>query len=221
MNDTTITVTGRAETELPPERANVSISVQLDGAEPEPQLRGAAELSKQLADGLRESHHPADGPVTSWSSDQLRTWSERPWNADGVQLPLVHHAAIGIRAEFSDFGALSAWLTTTAALPGVSIGHLEWTLLDETRARVMAELRSLAVEDAFAKARNYAAAIGRAEVVPESLTEEDDGQPIRMSKVQYLGGGPEVEFTPTPVQILVRVVVRFATGTPLFAEDAT
>jgi uncharacterized protein YggE len=210
MGETTITVTGHAQTELPPERASVTISVHLDGAEPAPQLRGATELAKQLTDGLRELHDPTGGPVTSWSSDQLRTWSARPWNADGVELPLVHHAAIGLRAEFSDFTALGTWLTATAELSGVSIGNIQWRLLDETQERVMSELRALAVEDAFAKARSYAAAIGRAEVVPESLTEADDGQVLQMSNAQFRGGGPDVEFTPTPVHVIVQVEVRFA-----------
>jgi uncharacterized protein YggE len=210
MNEISITVSGRAETELPPERATVSISVQLDGAEPAAQLHGVAELSKRLSDGLRELHDQMDGPVTSWSSDQLRTWSARPWNAEGVELPLVHHAAIGLRAEFSDIEALGVWLTESAELSGVSIGNIQWALRDETQQRVMAELRSLAVDDAFAKARNYAAAIGRTDVVPVSLAEEDDGQMLRMSSARFRGGGSDVEFTPTPINVMVRVEVRFA-----------
>jgi uncharacterized protein YggE len=209
MSETTITVTGRAETELPPERADVSLSVHLDGAEPAPQLRGATELSRQLTDGLRELHDPTGGPVTTWSSDQLRTWSARPWNADGAELPLVHHAAIALRAEFSDFDALGAWLTSAAELSGVLIENIRWKLLDETRGHVMAELRALAVEDAFVKARSYAAAIGRSEVVPDSLTEGDEGGMLPMASVQYRGGG-DVEFTPTPVHVQTRVDVRFA-----------
>jgi uncharacterized protein YggE len=210
MSEPTITVTGHAQTELAPESATVSISVQLDGAEPAPQLRGATELAKQLTDGLRELHDPTDGPVTSWSSDQLRTWSARPWNAEGVELPLVHHAAIGLRAQFSDFDALSSWLTTAAELSGVSIGNIHWALLDENRERVMAELRSRAVDDAFAKARSYAAAIGRSNVVPESLAEVDQGQVLRMSSAQFRGGGAEVEFTPTPIHVAVQVEARFS-----------
>jgi uncharacterized protein YggE len=127
-----------------------------------------------------------------------------------VEQPLVHHATIDLRAEFSDFDALSTWLTTTAELSGVSIGNIEWRLLDETRERVTAELRALAVEDAFGKARSYAAAIGRSEVTPESLTEADEGQMLLTSSAKFRGGGPDVEFTPSPVHVTVRVEVRFS-----------
>ena len=49
-----------------------------------------------------------DAAVTWWSADQLRTWSNRPWNKDGRQLPLVHHVSVGVKVEFADFTALSA-----------------------------------------------------------------------------------------------------------------
>jgi uncharacterized protein YggE len=211
MSETTITVTGRADAQVPPERATVSISVHLDGPDAAEPLRGATELAKRLTTELRQLHDPTAGPVTSWSSDQLRTWSARPWNADGVELPLVHHAAVGIRAEFSNFDGLSAWLGAAAQLSGVSVANIHWALLDETRDRTMSELRARAVQDATDKASSYAAAIGHTTVVPVALTEEDDGQLMRMSKVEY-GGGADIEFTPTPVDIIARVEVRFATS---------
>ena len=133
MSETTITVTGHAETELPPERVTASISLQFDGSEPLPAIEAATELAGKVGGELRELHDPANGPVTAWSSDQLRTWSARPWNADGAELPPVHHVAIGIRAEFSDFEALTSWLGWVAVLSGVSVDAINWTLLDETR----------------------------------------------------------------------------------------
>ena len=51
-------------------------------------------------------------------AEQLRTWSNRPWNSDGKQLPLVHHASVGIEVKFRDFGVLSRWVGEHVAIPG-------------------------------------------------------------------------------------------------------
>ena len=40
------------------------------------------------------------GPVTWWSAGELSTWSNRPWNERGEQLPLVHHASVGVEVRF-------------------------------------------------------------------------------------------------------------------------
>ena len=53
--------------------------------------------------------------MTWWSSDQLPTWAQRPWNTEGKQLPLVHHAQVDVQAKFADFAALSRWITQAYA----------------------------------------------------------------------------------------------------------
>ena len=48
-------------------------------------------------------HGPDHGPVSRWSTQHVHTWSSRQWNGDGKQLPLVHHASVGVEEKFRDF----------------------------------------------------------------------------------------------------------------------
>jgi hypothetical protein len=78
-----------------------------------------------------------DGAVTWWSADQLRTWSNRPWNQDGEQLPLVHHASVGVEMKFRDFTALSRWVGGHVAnTEGFRVSQVEWALTVKRREKL-------------------------------------------------------------------------------------
>jgi len=105
---TEITVRGSFSAFRPAERGTVHASVSYEGPEMEAVYAAVASDLAVLKDSiaaLREA-----GAVTWWSADQLRTWSNRPWNDKGKQLPLVHHAAVGVEVKFRDFAALSEWV---------------------------------------------------------------------------------------------------------------
>jgi hypothetical protein len=105
---TEITVRGSFSAFQPPERGTVNASVAYEGPEKEPVYDRVArdlEVLKSSIVLLKDQ-----GTVTWWSADQLRAWSNRPWNDKGEQLPLVHHASVGVEVKFRDFGALSRWV---------------------------------------------------------------------------------------------------------------
>ncbi len=120
-----------------------------------------------------------DPAVTRWSAGQLRTWSSRPWNQDGEQLPLVHHASVDVEVEFRDFAALSAWVSEqVASTEGFHVTNTRWTLTAERQGLEMERVRTSAVRDALNRARSYATALGLADV-----------HPVAIADAGMLGGG--------------------------------
>ena len=120
---TEITVRGTFTAFQAPERGTVHATIAFEGPAMEPVYDRVArdlEAVKASVTPLKNGDH---GPVTWWSAEQLRTWSNRPWNKDGKQLPLVHHASVGVEVKFRDFAALSRWVGSTSPTPTDSGFH--------------------------------------------------------------------------------------------------
>ena len=112
---TEITVRGTFSAFQAPERATVRATLAFEGPAMEPVYDRVArdlEAVKASVTPLKTGDH---GPVTWWSAEQLRTWSTRPWNSDGIQMPPVHHASVGIEVKFRDFASLSRWVGSHVA----------------------------------------------------------------------------------------------------------
>src|SRR5258707_903959 len=107
---TEITVRGSYAAFQQPERGTANVSIGYEGAEMEPVYDWVARDLEAVKATVLPLLNGERGPVTWWSAEQLRTWSTRPWNSDGEQLPLVHHASVGVQVKFLDFQALSRWV---------------------------------------------------------------------------------------------------------------
>src|SRR3954471_14799691 len=83
MADTIITVQGEYELRHPAERGAVRLRVSYEGPSRDEVLALTTQRQLSLSSELRELHNPLSGPVTQWSSDQLRVWGDRPWTGDG------------------------------------------------------------------------------------------------------------------------------------------
>lgn len=223
MADVEITVRGSHHAEAPPERARVRLRVVRDGPDAEQVVAAVARIAEQVRDATTAIHDADAGPVVAWSSDRVQVWSDRPWNQDGVQLPLVHHAQIGFDAEFADFAALGRWLSDTAALDGVTVDGIEWALTDEHRDAMLADVRAGAVADARAKAEVYAAAIGLtrltvlaladAGMLGEGIHPVGGHEPMPVARMKALSAAaPEVELEPRPITVTAEVDARFVAG---------
>ena len=160
MTDTIITVQGEYSEWHPAERATVSAGVHTWGPKRDEVFTRAVTASDALRTTVESLFDKEAGPVTWWSSDSVRVWSEHPWNNDGKQLAPVYHAAIDLSAKFKDFDALARWVEGAAGIPDVTVGNIAWDLTDATRKAVTDSVRTKAVEDAVAKATVYAASIG-------------------------------------------------------------
>ena len=157
---TEITVRGSFSAFQPPERGTVNASVAYEGPEMEPVYDRVArdlEILKSSIVPLKDQ-----GTVTWWSADQLRTWSNRPWNDKGKQLPLVHHASVGVEVKFRDFTALSRWVGQhIAEHRGLQRCRRSTGRSRPSGARSSsAEVRTRAVRDAVTRAQQYADALG-------------------------------------------------------------
>lgn len=217
---TVITVQGRYTARFAAERATVHLAVSFDGPARDEVVTSATTTAQNITEQLDALHDAAAGPVVSWSSDRVRVWADRPWNNEGKQLPLVHHAQIGVTAVFSEFEALADVLGVVTLISGVQLGGIEWDLTKSTRISALAEVRARAVADATDKARVYAQAVGLGSVTAVAIA--DPGMlgtagPEPMPRMEMMmaragkadSGAPEFAFTPDEIEVSASVDARF------------
>ncbi|PZU40283.1 MAG: SIMPL domain-containing protein [Microbacterium sp.] len=221
MSEVIITVRGEHETRVAPELGIADISVRCEGPSRGPVVERIAALAAPVRDEL--SRRQADGDVAEWSSERAAVWSERPWNNEGKQLAPVHHASVSFSASFSDFAALSWWLTAVSEREGVQVHTVVWQLTPATRRAVEAEVAAEAVRIAVSRATAYATAIDRGGVTPLEIADtglltraETPPQAApRMMRAAMMssdaaGTGPGIDLQPQPIIVTAGVEGRFA-----------
>lgn len=214
-----ITVRGSHTAFRRPERATVHVRVGMEGPTPDAVHAATARSTAALTESLGALHDPQAGPVTWWSSDQLRTWAERPWNTEGKQLPLVHHAQADLQAKFADFAALSRWITESLAVSGVSVERIEWTLTEARRRELVGQVRAAAVRDARDRAQAYAdaldlgpvrvRAIADAGMLGVGLAPTGGAEAQSFARMVVGGGADDLAFTPQDVGVSTEVDAVF------------
>lgn len=220
MADVQITVRGTSDSKHPPELATVHLGVAVEGPTRDGVFAAVSATASTLAGQIGPLYDPGTGPVTQWASEQVRTWSHRPWNDSGRQLPHVHHAGVDFRVTFADFDALSRWIAGVLALNGVSVSHIAWSLTEPRAAELTERSRSAAVLDAVGKARSYARSLGLGEVRPVAIADSGmlaDGhqEPIgamRAAALSQPDGQAVLDFTPQDIVISAAVDARFVAG---------
>jgi uncharacterized protein len=217
---TEITVRGTFAAFEPPERGTVHATIAYEGPTMEPVY---GRVARDL-DAVKASIAPLDnkdnGPVTWWSADQVRTWSTRPWNKDGKQLPLVHHASVGIEVKFRDFSALSRWVGEHVAnTEGFRVAHVEWALTAKRREALEKEVRTRAVQDAVSRAQSYADALGIGQIRPVAIadagmlgTRPESGPSAAYLRAAAVGGAPDIELVPEHIEVSAEIDARFVVG---------
>ncbi len=217
MSEVVITVRGEQERAVAPERAVAQITVVADGPERGAVVERIAALAQPVRDDL--AARKSAGGVVEWSSRRVAIWSQRPWNADGVQLAPVHHGSVELTATFDDVAALSWWIGEVAERDGVQVNGIDWQLTPATRRAVEAEVAASAVAVAVARATAYADALGLGTVTPLEIADTGllqsapstphsgfDG--ARMAALR--SGGAELEFQPEDIVVTAAVDARFA-----------
>lgn len=221
MPDTVITVRGSHTSHRPAERATVRLRVGLEGASAQQVFQAVADSAAAVSAGLVPLHDPEAGPITWWSSDQVRTWARRPWNQDGKQLPIVHHAQTRFEAKFKDFAALGRWVSAMVEVTGVSVEGIDWALTEVRRVELAHRARTAAVRDAVDKAQSYADALDLGRVAVLAVADAGmlgeglhpvSGAGVTMSSRASAGGGEDLSFTPQDIAVSAEVDARFAVG---------
>lgn len=209
---TEITVHGSFSAFHAAERGIAHVTVAYQGPQMEPVYERVArdlEVVKSSISPLKDN-----GSVTWWSAEQLRTRSERPWNKDGKQLPLVHHADVGLEVKFCDFAELSRWVSTGISnVEGFRLERVKWALTDKLRGKLIARARTYAVKDAVARAQQYADALGLGKVRPLEVVDRGVGSYGDDVTASVRGGsadgGPDVMLVPNHIELSATVEARF------------
>ena len=211
-----ITVRGSAEQRFAAERATVTLAAAIERADKQQVYDEAVAVLEPLVMQLREL---ADrGAVTTWSSDQVRVYSHRPWGPDGMRGELLHVARLQVSAEFTDFERLSGFVDYWAGKDGIEIGGIEWDVTVRNRRAYEAEVRKAAVDNAITKAQAYADAVRRGRVTALQIADPGmlNGGGDRTPEPLFLAGamsdktGPELDLTPDDIVIHVEVDAHFA-----------
>jgi len=221
---TQVTVRGSYSAFLPPERATVHATVGLEGPTLAPVYDGVVRALAAVSDSVAELHRPEAGPITWWSTTRIATWSRRPWNKDGKQLPLVHHASVGVKVKFSDFEALADWLRGhVGQTSGFHVERIEWALTELRKQGLTREVRARAVEDARSRAQEYADALDLGAVTPTEIADAGmlSGRvsPESSATAAYArkggpggGGDADLALVPEDIEISAYVDARFVVG---------
>jgi uncharacterized protein YggE len=224
MSEVVITVRGQHETRIQPEEAVAHLSVRAEGRQRGEVVERMASLAAPLRDDL-ETRKDAGG-VAQWTSQRVSVWANRPWNSEGKQLALVHYASVDFTATFTDFAALSWWVTEVSERDGVQVDGVTWRLTPATAQATEADVAAQAVRVAVERARAYAGAIGLASVEPVEiadlglLTRAEPATPpapemgMRAMKASFAmdasgGGAPAVELQPEEIVVSASVEARF------------
>ncbi|PRC44719.1 SIMPL domain-containing protein, partial [Mycobacterium sp. ITM-2017-0098] len=207
---TEITVRGSYSAFRPPERGTVHASISYHGPEKDwvyDQVARDLDVVKESILRLEDG----DGAVTRWSAAQLRTWSHRPRNDDGEQLPLIHDASIGVEVKFRDFTILSQWVGGhITGTEGFELSYVKWALTTKSRDELVTHVRTGAVREAAARAQLYADALDLGTVRPVAIADAGmlgaqahsqggDGIGPLHAAPGSSGGGPDVDLVPEDI----------------------
>jgi uncharacterized protein len=204
----TVTVRGRAEADVEPDRVRLVLAVQAEAATSAEALALVADRATAVDAALDAAgelvllRRPAAvtiGPV--WSDDnKVRGQAAR--------------RAVTVEARAG--GDLGSLLAGVADVPGATVDGTEWVV--EPANPVHADLRAAAVRDARARAADYAGAaelrLGALESISEpEVRPGERGWRAEKARAAFDGGGPvleSLELRPEPVEVSAAVDVRFA-----------
>lgn len=192
--DATVTVRGSARRQVAP--TSVVVHGQLVTAGDDRQ----ASFEELVADQQRVTDALGDAAVTF---TRVTSHEDRGDRGAGTR----HAAALELEvADVEEVGAAIGGLVDL----GVEVLRTEWRIADDAPAH--GEVRRAAVEDAVARARDYAAALGMALGPLVSVTDGASGgdpRPMAMAARAEGRGGAEALLAPQPVTVAAGAEVRF------------
>lgn len=221
---TEFTVRGSFSAFEPPERGTARALLSFEGPQMQPVFDRVVRDLESVKASVQPLHDPERGPVTWWATGHVRTWAHRPWNKDGKQLPLVHHASVSVEVKFRDFAALTRWVSQhVERTEGFSLDGVTWALTEKRKLELDKQVRARAVQDAAARAQQYADALGLGQVRPLAIADAgmlgDGLHPQGGVQAAYARGGApgggegaELQLSPEDVEISASVDARFVAG---------
>ena len=163
---TTITVRETTEHRQAPECGTARLSIESHGhskAHVHDWVQATLDILRTQIETMRDDHN---GPVTWHSVSNVRTWSWK--NKDGQ---VLFEESVDVRVKFKDFAVLGKWLGDVLRRDGVRLRHIDWTITQSHKDRLLIDLRQRAVRMAREKANQYASAIGLHVVAVEAIAD--------------------------------------------------
>ena len=213
-----ITVQGSHRTLVTPERARLSLAATAESGSRERAVGDASTLGNELAGDLKAR---VGAGVESCSVEPVTVQQWRPSDQNGRRLAVRVQAQVNLEAVFTDFGALAEFTATAGVRDGVRLGWVHWYLTDETAA----DAEEGVIGQAIGRARRRALAMARADGAKEIQIEEisdpglmGDASALdagalapRAMRAMALESAPEVDVTPSDIEVSATVQVRFTT----------
>ncbi len=209
-----IMVRGEAVERAAAERASVTVQSRWQADAPDEAMSLVAKAHARVAAEARA--FAESGAVESWHADRVWVAHHREWVGEGQPQRLVFTASAAVTATFVDVDALGAWIGDLGAEQVHEVSGIEWSLADATERELAGRARARAIEDAVARATDYAAAASLASPVITSIREPatGDGGPrplmakgrgIEVMAVSDAGGAIELSAGELEVRAAVEV----------------
>ncbi|WP_165067081.1 SIMPL domain-containing protein [Marisediminicola senii] len=218
MTHTTITVRGEHMALLAPELATVDLTIQHDGPVRDAVVAALTSTADRLIQAIVRATDRHPSPLVSSANESVRVWAERPWTPDGVQQDHVHHATMRFSVVIDDFVFLDGFVDDVAAMPGIAVEGVSWSLTEPTRLATLDDVRQRAVQDAVAKATVYARTIGIDAVRVTALADAgmltDAGRPATGFEQSMMlrsapAAAPGISLHPEEIEVSAAVDARF------------
>lgn len=214
-----IEVDGRAAVAQAPERATLTMRLGFEGGDPDAPLRATTELVRRVQSEVQQLAGAQPSPTT-WSAFlPISTRSWRPYAQDGSLAPMRYAAAADVKVKFRDFAALARFCSAWGAQEGVTLSHVEWTLVEQTHRQLSDEVLTKAVQSAQRRAESIARAARVDGVQFESVSDprphDAGGQPAFAARAMSANAGGEgFDLSPEDVRIEEHVRAVFSTSRP-------
>ena len=224
VGDMEIVVVGSHRAVLGPERATLHFSVAHESEDMESAVASTARLANMLRSEIEDLKAKVPTAITWFAVLPVRTRSWRPYNKDGLVMPLRFGAVADIQVKFSDFAALAAFAARAGAESAVSLRSVEWALTEETRAKLTRKVLVEAVKNARDRALLIAQASGVDDVAVVEVADPGLLRDVGRSGVNIEGaslsrgaassgsvGSGGLDLAPEDIEIAASVHARFVT----------
>jgi len=200
---TTITVDGLGERHIIAERATLTARVAMAHANRDRSMESGVAVHSQIAERAARLR---DAGAATWHSIDVLTTNVRVWTDKDGKKHQDHVTSGNVRIKLARLDLVSDVVAELSAL-GASVST-DWALTDATRLRTTRELRVVAVQDARAKADDFAAALKT--TVRNVATLRESNGPAAPA-LRGAAGGAREELTIPEITVRVAVVGDFET----------
>lgn len=211
-----ILVRGEAVERAAAERASVTVQSRWQADAPEAAMALVSQAHARVA---AEARAFADsGAAESWHADRVWVAHHREWVGEGQPQRLVFTASASVTATFVDVDALGAWIGELGALQVHEVSGIAWSLAEATERELAGRARARAIEDAVARAADYARAARLGTPVITSIREPEAEPGVPRPLMQARGvelmaasdAGGAIELSAGELTVRAAVEVGFA-----------